>query len=200
MCLAAHVGKNRGGLPKTSNSYCHPGKAGGTLTLLEPYRFRWNRNPAPSLCFERDLIRKPISTLRDRALVSIDALAALARCVSTRSARGEETSALDQSPLRAAVGTLPGRVRRENAPTGSRARSGGRKNVRQASSTAPGEGFALSRSRPRPKISPCTSTWQLLARDSLLNAFFPAFTTSSTVAQFAEAGSAASSRAAGGTG
>ena len=35
---------------------------------LEPYRFRLNRNRALSLCFERDLIRKPASTFRDHAL------------------------------------------------------------------------------------------------------------------------------------
>jgi len=35
---------------------------------LEPYRFRLNRNRALSLCFERDLIRKPVSTFRDHAL------------------------------------------------------------------------------------------------------------------------------------
>ena len=30
----------RGGLPKTSNSYCHPGEAGGTLTVLANTSFR----------------------------------------------------------------------------------------------------------------------------------------------------------------
>ena len=41
---------------------------------------------------------------------------------------------------------------------------------------------------------PCRSTWQLLACDSLVDVFLPAFTTPSTVVQFAERGSAASSQ------
>jgi len=32
--LAAHDWKSRGGLPKTSNDYCHPGKAGGLPSLF----------------------------------------------------------------------------------------------------------------------------------------------------------------------
>ena len=41
---------------------------------------------------------------------------------------------------------------------------------------------------------PCRSTWQSLTCDSLVDAFLPAFTTPSTVVQFAEPGSAAASQ------
>src|SRR6516225_5194394 len=41
---------------------------------------------------------------------------------------------------------------------------------------------------------PCRSTWQLLACDSLAEAFLPGFTAPSTVVQLAEPGSAASSQ------
>ena len=41
------------------------------LVRLEPYRFRLNRNRALTLCFERDLIRKPVSTFRDHALARV---------------------------------------------------------------------------------------------------------------------------------
>ena len=48
---------------------------------LEPYRFRLNRNRAPSLSFERDLIRKPGSDFRDHALgVALVAAFVLAPC------------------------------------------------------------------------------------------------------------------------
>ena len=34
MCVEAHEGESRGGLQKTSNCYCHPGRAGGSPILF----------------------------------------------------------------------------------------------------------------------------------------------------------------------